>query len=66
VGTADVGLFAPEGRRIRLDAQEDTSSLLLLSGEPIEEPIVARGPFVMNSEPEIRLAMMDFQSRQMR
>lgn len=65
MGTADVGLFAPEGRRIRLDAQEDTS-LLLLSGEPINEPIVARGPFVMNSEQEIRLAMMDYQSRQMR
>jgi len=60
IGTADVALFAPEGRHIRLDAQED-ASLLLLSGEPIDEPIAARGPFVMNSEQEIRLAMMDYQ-----
>ena len=31
-----------------------------MSGEPIDEPIVGRGPFVMNTEAEIRTAMEDF------
>lgn len=49
-----------EGTDIRLDANNE-AIVLLLSGEPIEEPIVGYGPFVMNTEEEIRQAMQDFQ-----
>jgi redox-sensitive bicupin YhaK (pirin superfamily) len=38
---------------------------LLLCGEPIDEPIVGSGPFVMNSAEEIRQAMVDYQSGKM-
>ena len=64
IGAADLALLEREGTRIKLQAQEDTS-MLLMGGEPIAEPIVASGPFVMNTEQEIRRAMMDYQSGRM-
>lgn len=64
LGAADLALFEQDGVHILIQAQED-SSLLLMGGEPIGEPIVASGPFVMNSEQEIRQAMLDYQSGRM-
>jgi hypothetical protein len=54
-------VFANAGERVAVEAKSD-AHLLLLAGEPIEEPIVSYGPFVMNTDGEIRQAMRDFQA----
>ena len=64
IGAADLVLLERDGTSIKLQALEE-SSILLMGGEPIAEPIIASGPFVMNTEQEIRLAMMDYQSGRM-
>ncbi len=51
------------GTAVRIDAETD-ATVLLLSGEPIDEPIVGYGPFVMNSQAEIAQAIRDFNSGQ--
>jgi len=53
--------FDREGGEIAVEANND-ATLLLLSGEPIDEPIVGYGPFVMNSAEEIDQAIKDFNS----
>jgi len=53
-----------KGEGIRIDAESD-ATLLVLSGEPIDEPVFGYGPFVMNNEGEIRQAMLDYQSGRM-
>ena len=62
-GEAEVVLLGKEGAGTTIDADGD-SMLLVLTGEPIEEPIVGYGPFVMNSEAEIARAIDDFNSGQ--
>jgi redox-sensitive bicupin YhaK (pirin superfamily) len=52
-------LFGHEGEDIIIEAQQD-SIALIISGEPINEPIASYGPFVMNSEAEIKEAYQDF------
>lgn len=49
------------GGPLHLEAETQTT-LLLLAGEPLDEPIVGYGPFVMNSEAEIAEAIADFNS----
>lgn len=47
------------GQDVVIEANSD-ATVLLLSGEPIDEPIVGYGPFVMNTEKEIKQAFEDF------
>ena len=49
------------GQSASVSADTDTV-MLVLTGEPIDEPIVGRGPFVMNSQKEIDQAMADFRN----
>nr|WP_232818297.1 pirin family protein [Zobellella maritima] len=56
---AQMVMFDPKGEQLTIEANSD-ASLLLLSGEPLQEPVVGYGPFVMNSEAEIRQAIADF------
>jgi redox-sensitive bicupin YhaK (pirin superfamily) len=64
VKEAEVGLFDRAGTSICIDSTQEATALLLC-GEPIEEPIVGQGPFVMNSAQEIRQAIADYQSGKM-
>ena len=61
VGEAEIARFSTEGEGVTLRADGD-SMLLVMTGEPIEEPVFGYGPFVMNSEAEIRQAVDDFNS----
>ena len=54
-----LALFERDGRQLTLEANDD-AKVLLLSGEPIDEPIVGHGPFVMNTREEIDQAISDF------
>jgi len=57
-GAGELILFANDGERLELTADEG-SHIVLLAGEPLDEPVVAYGPFVMNTFDEIRQAMID-------
>lgn len=56
---AELAVMQREGTELVLEAQQDTT-LLLLNGEPLNEPVVGHGPFVMNSVEEIHQAIDDY------
>lgn len=60
-GAAEALLLDRAGEGVAITADAETV-LLVLTGEPIDEPIAGYGPFVMNSEAEIRQAIEDFNS----
>jgi redox-sensitive bicupin YhaK (pirin superfamily) len=59
VREAQVALLERDGGEVALEANTD-ATLLFLGGEPLKEPIVGYGPFVMNTEEEIEQAFEDF------
>lgn len=58
---AQVVLLDRDGETVLLEANSD-ATLLVLSGAPLDEPVFAHGPFVMNTREEIVTAMQDFNS----
>lgn len=58
-GEADLVILGQAGQGVSVEADGE-AVVLLLSGEPIGEPVVGYGPFVMNSEAEIATAIEDF------
>lgn len=58
---AQLVVFDREGTTISIEANND-AAFLLLCGEPLDEPVVGYGPFVMNTTEEIHQAIEDFNS----
>ena len=63
-GEAQIAPLAAEGDGVLLEAKTDTQ-LLILGGEPIDEPVASYGPFVMNTEEELRQAVADYRAGRM-
>ena len=61
---AEIAVLDRQGEGFRLDA-EGPVHLVVLSGEPIDEPVFGYGPFVMNTEEEIRQAIADYNNGKM-
>jgi len=63
-GEAQIAPLSEEGGTVTLEAKEDTQ-LLVLSGEPIREPVASYGPFVMNTREELTQAVDDYRAGRM-
>jgi redox-sensitive bicupin YhaK (pirin superfamily) len=63
-GEARIATLSASGGSVTIDAKED-STLLVLSGEPINEPVASYGPFVMNTREELVQAMEDYKAGKM-
>ncbi|GKZ00049.1 hypothetical protein MPSEU_000958300 [Mayamaea pseudoterrestris] len=63
LGPQDVALFHMDGSdTLRVRVTQPDSSIMVLGGEPIDEPIANMGPFVMNTQEELQQAMVDYRS----
>ena len=60
VNAGSIAVLGP-GERIRMRARMQ-SNVLIAAGKPLREPIVQRGPFVMNTEAEIEKAWADYRA----
>jgi len=64
LAAGELALFTRSNRDVRLHCDNE-AMVLMLTGEPIDEPVVGQGPFVMNTREEIHQAIRDYQSGRM-
>lgn len=62
---SQIVLLSTQGDGVRLRSGEEMSDLMILDGQPLNEPIAARGPFVMNTEAELQQAIIDYRTGKM-
>jgi quercetin 2,3-dioxygenase len=63
-GEALIAPLSEDGDMVTIEAKADTQ-LLILSGEPIREPVASYGPFVMNTRAELQQAVEDYRAGRM-
>lgn len=64
IQAVELALLERSGDSVVLEAKSE-SRVLLMTGEPLGEPVVGQGPFVMNTREEIRAAITDYQAGKM-
>jgi redox-sensitive bicupin YhaK (pirin superfamily) len=58
---AELVVFERDGGEVTIEAKSD-ATVFVMNGQPIDEPIAGYGPFVMNTQEQIRQAIVDFQT----
>jgi redox-sensitive bicupin YhaK (pirin superfamily) len=58
-------LMERKGTELHVQAGPEGARVLILNGEPLNEPVVGYGPFVMSTPDEIRQALKDYQNGKM-
>ena len=64
VREVEIALLNQKGERLSVEAKQD-ATILVLSGQPIAEPVARYGPFVMNTRDELIQAAQDYQAGKM-